>query len=45
MRDEIENLEFYKFLPSPFGRGAGGEGMNKEHNQRKNIYFNKTPSP
>ncbi len=36
--------EFCKFLPSPFGRGAGGEGLAKTHKQERQ-FFVKRPSP
>jgi hypothetical protein len=36
---QIDNLEldFYKLLPSPFGRGAGGESLVKLHKKGKRF--------
>jgi hypothetical protein len=31
------NLDFCKLLPSPFGRGAGGEGIGKSHKKGKTF--------
>jgi hypothetical protein len=48
MKDEIMlnylKLDFCKFLPSPFGRGAGGEGMAYSHKLGRSFFAQK-PSP
>jgi hypothetical protein len=35
------SLDFGKFLPSPFGRGAGGEGMANLYKLDKAIFYAK----
>jgi hypothetical protein len=37
--------DFRGFLPSPFGRGAGGEGMAMLHKLGRQLFLHKSPCP